>query len=174
MKKIKEHLKRNFAIYAVLLTCIVVVCMALFLTREEKKETVDTSMFQVLTLKETLKLFETDEPKLLVISVSECTATIGYVPYLQIAQAKYGYTTYYLELDDLDYYSKDFQTLLSKLDMEYRFQNKVDKFSAFIGSTPMTVIIKNKKMVHGYIGSMDTDTLYTITKLYGVTNEKKN
>ena len=174
MKKIKEHLKRNFAIYAVLLTCIVVVCIALFLTREEKKETVDTSMFQVLTLKETLKLFETDEPKLLVISVSECTATIGYVPYLQIAQAKYGYTTYYLELDGLDYYSKDFQTLLSKLDMEYRFQNKVDKFSAFIGSTPMTVIIKNKKMVHGYIGSMDTDTLYTITKLYGVTNEKKN
>ena len=174
MTKLKEHFKKNFAIYAVLLACIVIICVALFITHEEKKETVDTSMFQVLTLKGTLKLFETDEPKLLVISVSECTATIGYVPSLQIAQAKYGFTTYYLELDDLDYYSDDFQTLLSKLDMEYRFQNKVDKFSKFIGSTPMTVIIKNKKMVHGYIGSMDTNTLYTITKLYGVNNEKKN
>mgnify|MGYP003427150083 CR=1 FL=1 len=50
------------------------------------------------------------------------------------------------------------------------FNNKVDKFSSFMGATPMTVIIKNKKMVHGYIGTMSVDTLYTIKSLYGVIN----
>lgn len=174
MDKLKKHLKNNFAIYAVLLTCLVILLITLFYTREEPKPTVDTSMFKVLTLDETLKLFEDDSAKLLVISFSTCSATINYVPYLQIAQAKYGYSTYYLELDDLDPESEKFTQLMDKLDMEYNFNGNVQKFSYFIGSTPMTIIIKNKKMVHGYIGSMNTDTLKALTDLYGVSTIEEN
>ena len=53
-------------------------------------------------------------------------------------------------------------------DIEYNLKGKVAKFGEFLGSTPMTIIIKNGRMVHGYIGSMDTDTLTTFTSLYGV------
>lgn len=168
MDKVKKHFKNNLAIYIVLLACIVVICITLFVTREEEKPKVDTSMFTVLTLEEALRLFEQDKATLLVISTSECTATINYVSYLQISQALNGYITYYLELDDIDPESKDFKKLVEKLDMEYKLNGKIAKFGEFIGTTPMTIIIKNKKMVHGYIGSMDTDTLTTFTSLYGV------
>lgn len=174
MEKIITHFKNNLAIYMVLLASIVILCIALFVTKDEKIEKVDTSMFRVITVKEALDLFKEDTANLLVISTSTCAATIKYVPSLKIAQAKDGFNTYYLELDDIDYESADFQELLKKLDMEYNFNGRVDKFSAFIGSTPMNVIIKNKKMVHGYIGSMDTETLHTITSLYGVGTSEKN
>lgn len=102
MQKIKSHFKNNLPIYLVLVTCIIIVGISLFVTKQNNKEeveTVDTSMFKVLTLEETLKRFEEDEPTLLVIGYKTCSATIHYTPYLQIAQAKYGYDTYYLELD---------------------------------------------------------------------------
>ena len=174
MEKVINHLKNNIAIYMVLLASVVIICVALFVTKDPTVEKVDTSMFRVVSVKEALKLFEEDKANLLVISTSTCAATIKYVPSLKIAQAKDGYNVYYLELDEVSYESKEFQKLLKKLDMEYNLNGKVAKFSEFIGTTPMNVIIKNKKMVHGYIGTMDTDTLHTITSLYGVSSNEKN
>lgn len=168
MDKLKKHFRNNFAIYVVLLACLVILLITLFYTREESPATVDTSMFKVLTLEDALKLFDDDSAKLLVISVSNCSATINFVPSLQIAQAKYGYTTYYLELDNVDSESEQFTKLMDKLDMEYNFKGNTQKFSYFIGSTPMTIIIKNKKMVSGYIGSMNTEALKALTNKYGV------
>lgn len=168
MEKIKEHLKNNFAVYSVILACIIVLLIALKITSKPKLETVDTSMFEVVTIKEALDLFESEEPKLLVMSVETCTATISYTPYLQIAQAKHGYKTYYLDLNTIDTKSEDFKLLREKLDFEYNFRGTIGKFSEFIENTPSTVIIKNKKQVFGYIGSIDTNTLSTYVKLYGV------
>lgn len=168
MEKIKKHLKSNFAIYAVLLTCLVIIGVVLAVNANPKVETVDKSMFKVVSLKETLELFESDKPTLLVMSVDTCTATIDYVPYLQIAQAKGSYHTYYLDLNSIDTKSEDFKTLKEKLDLEYDFYGNVDKFSEFIENTPSTVIIKNQKQVYGHIGSINTDTLGTLTKMYGV------
>lgn len=168
MEKLKAHFKTNFAIYAVLLTCIIVVGVVIAVNTNPKVETVDKSMFKVVTLQETLKLFEREEPTLLIMSVDTCTATIDYVPYLQIAQAKGNYHTYYLDLNSIDTSSEDFKKLKEKLDLEYNFYGNIDKFSEFIENTPSTVIIKNKKQVYGHIGSINTDTLGTLTKMYGV------
>ena len=134
MEKIKKHLKNNFAIYIVLVTCIVILGIAISVNSKPKVEKVDTSMFEVVTLDEALELFETDEPKLLVMSVPTCTATIGYTPYLQIAQAKHRYNTYYLDLTTIDTKSEDFKKLQEKLDFEYNFMGTIDKFSKFRGS----------------------------------------
>ena len=131
-------------------------------------------MFQVVTFKEALKLFDDKEPKILVMSVDGCTATINYVDSLKIAQAKYGYTTYYLDLNNAEKELEDFNKFIEKLDFEYNFRGKIDKFSSFIENTPSTIIIKNKEMVYGYIGSMNEKTLHTITELYGVTNNETN
>jgi hypothetical protein len=168
VEKLKQHLLNNFAIYMVILACIIVISVALFITSKPKVETVDTSMFKVVTLKETLDLFESDEAKLLVMSVPTCTATIGYTPHLQIVQAKQGYHTYYLDLTTIDTNSEDFKKLQEKLDFEYNFMGTIDKFSKFIENTPSTIIIKNKKQVFGHIGSISTNALETYVKLYGV------
>jgi hypothetical protein len=168
VERIKKHFIDNFAIYAVILACIVVLSVALFITNKPKLEKVDTSMFKVVTIEKALELFESNEPKLLVMSVPTCTATINYVPYLQIAQAKYSYTTYYLDLTTIDTSREEFKKLQEKLDFEYNFYGEVDKFSKFIENTPSTIIIKNKKQVFGHIGSINTDTLGTYVKLYGV------
>lgn len=168
MDKLKTHLKNNFAIYAVLLTSIIVICIAIAVNSTPKVETVDTSMFKVVSIKEVLNLFEQEEPVLLVMSVETCTATLDYVPYLQIAQAKGRYNTYYLDLNSIDTSSEEFKLLREKLDLEYEFYGTIGKFSDFIENTPSTVIIKNKKQVYGHIGSISTDSLGTLTKLYGV------
>ena len=174
MEKIRKHLKNNFAIYIVLVTCTVILGIAISVNSKPKVEKVDTSMFEVVTLDEALELFETDEPKLLVMSVDTCSATKGYVPYLQIAEAKRRYVTYYLDLNSIDTSSEAFKEFQAKLDMEYTLFDKVDKFSTFMESTPQTIIIKNKKMVYGHIGSMSTDTLVTLTDLYGVGTNEEN
>ena len=168
MEKLKQHLLNNFAIYSVILACLVVLGVAVFITNKPKLETVDTSMFKVVTLKEALELFETDDAKLLVMSVPTCTATIGYTPYLQIVQAKQRYHTYYLDLTTIDTKSEDFKKLQEKLDFEYNFMGTIGKFSEFIENTPSTVIIKNKKQVFGHIGSISTNTLELYVKRYGV------
>lgn len=169
MSKLKEHFMNNLPIYSVLAVCIVITCIALFVTHEPVKETVDTSLFEVVTLKDVLGFFEQDEPRFLVIGYKNCSATIDYVPYLQIAEAKFGYKTYYLELDDIDETQlEDYNKLVEKLNYEYELLGEKGEFGKFIGSTPMTVIINKGKQVFGYIGSMNTTTLETITNLYGV------
>lgn len=168
MDKVKEHLKNNFAIYVVLVTCLVVIGIVIGITSKPKLATADTTMFEEVTLTEALELFNTNDAKLLVMSVETCTATIDYVPYLQIAQAKGRYTTYYLDLNSIDTTTEEFKLFQEKLNLEYSFYGNVDKFSAFMSNTPQTVIIKNKEQVYGHIGSISTNTLETLTKMYGV------
>lgn len=174
MDKIKLHFQKNFAIYAVLLVCLVIIAIALLVTqdnKQEKIEEVDTSMFRVLTLKQTLELFDDKSPKLLVIGHKTCSATVKYASYLQIAQAKFGFQTYYLDLTTIDETQiDDYNKLVEKLDFEYNYNGTIDKFSKFIGDTPMTIVIKNKKQEAGYIGSMNDSTLGTIVKQYGITS----
>ena len=170
MKKIKNHFKNNAAIYLVLLACVAIICISLFVNKEEElvEPVVDTSQFSVVNVEEALKLFDDKTAKLLILSVNTCGATANYVPSLQIAQAKNGYNTYYLELSEITESTPKFEEFLSKLDYEYKMNDKTGKFSEFIENTPSTIIIKNQKMVYGKIGTLSTDTLETLTDIYGV------
>lgn len=172
MNKIKRHLKNNLPIYLILLTCIIIVIIISTVTNtkeDSEKPTVDTSMLRVLTLDETLDRFEDDNPTFLVIGYKTCSATITYASYLKIAQAKYGYITYYLDLDTIDETQREqYDKLVEKLDMEYNFQGQTNTFGSFIGSTPMTIIIKDHKMVYGHIGTINDDSLGALTKMYGL------
>ncbi len=177
MKKIKKHLKNNAAIYLVLLACAVVIGISLFVNKDVELETVtvDTSQFRVVDVEGALKLFEEDTANILIMSVKTCGATANYVPSLQIAQAKNGYNTYYLELSEITERTEQFEEFLEKLDYEYKYSGRLGKFSEFIENTPSTIIIKNKKMVYGSIGTINTDTLEALTDLYGVsTIHEKN
>lgn len=173
MDKISAHLKKNASIYLILLVCLVAIIIALILSNQKEEEMeiakVDTSLFKVVTLEEALNFFESDEPVFLVVGLETCSATINYVPYLKIAEAKYGFQVYYLELSSID--SSQIDTLnkfIEKLDVDYKLKDKVDKFGKFIETTPATIIIKNRKQVFGYYGSMNTSTIETIAGKYGL------
>ena len=176
MNKIITHFKNNLAIYLIIITCLIIISISPFITHDgdnEEPNLVDTSMLKVITLKETLERFSSSETTFLVIGYKSCSATATYAKSLNIAQAKYGFQTYYLELDSIDETQMDeYNELKEKLNMEYNFQGTIAKFGEFIGSTPMTVIIKDHKMVSGYIGTLDDETLGNLTKMYGIATKE--
>ena len=170
MNKIINHFKSNAIIYLILLLAIVILCIAVFVKEAQEPEEVDTSSFNVVSLKGAIKFFESDEPHLLVISAKNCQATVKYEPSLSIASAKQQVKVDYLELTDIDKESEedlnDFFEFQKLLDLDYTFRGETKKLGEFIGNTPMNVIIKNKKVVFAYIGSMATTTVESLMMRY--------
>ncbi len=170
MNKILTHFKNNAIFYLIILLCLVILGIAIFVKGQEKVETLDTKLFNIVSLKEANNLFEDDSPKYLLISTNTCSATIGFAPTLKIAAAKAGISIYYLELNDIDKENKedleDFYKFQKKLDYPYNLRGEVKPVGDFIGKTPMSIIIKNKKVVYAYIGSMSEDALTAIISRY--------
>ena len=174
MTKIKKHFQENLAIYLVLITCLTIGLIIWFTqNNSEIKEEYqfDTSMFNIVDVSGANKLFETDEPKVLLIGKQGCSACYNFVPTLQIAMAKYHFNVNYLDLSDIDIDSTEYKLLLEKLDFEYTLNDKKGIFSDFMGTTPMFIIIKDNKMVYGYIGTMSQTVVKTMVSKYGVITE---
>ena len=169
MGKILNHFKNNAIIYLILLLCLVILAIAIFVKQQNKVE-VDTSMFNVIPLKEAIGLFDDNDPKYILISTNDCAATEKFVPSLVIAEAKEEVKVYYLELNDIDRNNKedleDFFKFQELLDFEYTFRGETKPIGEFIGNTPMNVVIKNKKVVWAYIGSMSTEAARAVLKRY--------
>ncbi len=170
MNKVVEHLKNNMAIYLVIIACLVVVCITLFVNHEEKPETLDSSLYTPVDISGIDFLFKDSDAKLLLIGTDTCSATIKYAETLNYEMIKYNYKVYYLNLENVDMESDAYKNFIKKLDIDYEQDGQKGKFYDFMGLTPMTVIIKNGKMVYGYIGSMSGGALDTITELYGVSH----
>lgn len=177
MEKIKQHLKNNFAIYLILIACIIVICITLEINKvngeKDTREKVNTEYYTVINVDEALALFDDDVPKFLIISTDYCSATIKYTQTVNYAMIQYDFKVYYLSITDVDTNSENFKKLVEKLDFEYNLNGEIDSFGSFMGATPMNIFIKNKRMVYGYIGTMNLSTLTTYTELYGVSNGKK-
>ena len=170
MNKVVEHLKNNIAIYLVLIACLVVVCITLFVNHEKEPETLDSSLYTPVDISGIDFLFKDSDAKLLLIGTDSCSATINYAATLNFEMIKYNYKVYYLNLENVDMESEAYKNFIQKLDIDYEQDGQKGKFYDFMGLTPMTVIIKNGKMVYGYIGSMSSGALDTITELYGVSH----
>lgn len=170
MKKVLKHLKNNLAIYLVLLASLVIIGITFFITNKEKdpKIELNTKEFAVVDTSHALGLFDDNEAKLILIGSNKCKATEKYIESVIYASIKGNYHAYYLETTEMNQESKETKEFLKKLDLEYTFNGVKGNFGDFMGSTPMTVIIKNKKMVYGYIGSMSTDALEIIGDKYGL------
>lgn len=170
MNKIGNHLKEYFAIYLILLTAVIIGLILLIKpNKETNNETeYDTSMFHNINTKEALTLFEDNKPHVLLIGRKTCGVCIDFLPTLQIAIAKYQFELNYIELTEMDSASEEYKKLKEKLDYEYTLEEKTDSFGAFMGVTPMFIIIKNNKMVFGYMGSMAESVIKTRLEQYGI------
>ena len=173
MDKIIAHIKNNASVYFVIIGCLIVLSIVLLMSNKDnsKKEEVDTRYFKILSINETLNLFDSNEEKILVIGKKDCPATVELGKAITVAKAKYGFTINYLELTELDPSSTEYKSLIEKLNFEYTLYDKTDKFGNFLGNTPMLIIIKGRQMSYGYIGNMTLTSLETILRQYGVINE---
>lgn len=170
MNKILEHLKNNAAIYLIVIVCIIIGVL-IFQNHDNEKIEYDTRPFNIVDNKKALELFESKKPQMLVIGKKTCSASKELLPSLVIAQTTGKYKTNYLELTDLKKGSEDYNKLLELLDYEYQKDGETKPFSEYMGATPMVIVIKDNKMVYGYLGPMNNTVISTIAKQYGVSNE---
>lgn len=168
----KEHFKNNYIIY-LLIILIVAITLAIKLVPKNKEELLDTSMFNVIDVKEALQLFNesNNKAKVLLICRLNCSACINSEKTFKFTMLEYKYNINYLELSNLQNDNEETKQLLEKLDYEYTLNDKKDVFSNFLGVTPMFIIIKNNKMVYGNIGTMDKNQIKQVVTKYDVTNE---
>lgn len=139
----------------------------------EQTSNYDVSMMNELDLSKALDLFnDKDKTYVLYIGRPDCSACISYLPTLQEAQENLGYTTQYLNLNNIDTKSDDFTKFSNKLSVKYTMtvsgEEQTETFGTWMGYTPMTIIIKNGKMVDGEIGAVNYSTLVSLLKNNGI------
>lgn len=165
-------MQKNKLIY-ILIVLIVVIALSFLTFNKLKKEepTIDTSMFNVVTTKDVLRMMNNNETKMIVIGSRTCSATQEFVSSMQISQAKGNYIINYLELKDEDRKSSSYKDFLNKLEVPFNGVSEDGKehtIKEYMGTTPMILIIKNKKVVYGNVGLMLSDPLTQIAYTYGV------
>ena len=121
----------------------------------------DVSKFNEISASDIAKVSK-DKTILLYIGRSTCGYCVQYVPVLQEVQDKYGtYTTYYLDIAKIYDYSRgvkideDAESIMLNLKTSDSQKDVMQNF----GSTPMTLVIKNGRIVDSIIGYVDAGTL---------------
>ena len=165
-------MQKNKIIYILIVLIVVITLSCLLFNKLQKEEpTIDTSMFNVVTTKDVLRMMNNNETKMIVIGSKTCSATQEFVSSMQISQAKGSYIINYLELKDEDKNSSSYKEFLTKLEVPFNGvteDGKEHTIKEYMGVTPMILIIKNKKVVYGNVGLMLSDPLTQIAYTYGV------
>jgi hypothetical protein len=169
MDKIKNNIEHNLPIYLIIIAVVVIFCIITF-GNKNPSETVlfDTSSFNVVTSKDVLEFLDEKEARMIVIGSKKCSATEYFVPIMEISQAKGEYTINYLELLDEDPKSSEFKDLVNELDIVINYEGEEKELKEYMGSTPMIIIIKNKKIVYGTVGTISENALTQLANTYGV------
>ena len=141
---------------------------------ETKEEGTTTLEYDVSKFKEISASDIEGESKgktiLLYIGRSTCGYCVQFVPILQQVQANHKYTTYYLDIAKIyDYQNgvvldKDAESIMVGLKTNDSQKDVMNNF----GSTPMTLVIKNGKVVDSIVGYVDAGTLETLVSSNGL------
>ena len=175
MKKVLKHIKNNAIIYLVLITCVIIVLIAtLFKPTDELKE-VDTSLFKVININQAIKLFDDNSTKFLIIGNNTDQTTESYVEYVRYSMLKHDYKPYFIYQEDIDF-KKDadkIEKLGELLDINATYNGESKKAIDLIKEdiVPITIIIKNKKPIYVFIGTLNTTTLDTLVQAYDISGK---
>lgn len=104
---------------------------------------------------------------LIYVGRSTCGYCVQYVPILKEVQGKYKYTTYYIDIAKiLDFESstggildEDANDIMQKIDKEFMKENW--------GATPLTLVVKDSKLVDSIVGYVNAEALETLVKNNG-------
>ena len=172
MDKVLKHLKNNAIIYLILIVCIIVILIALFYKPKEELREPDTSLFEVVNVGQVVHLFDDNSTKFLMVGTNTDQTTANYADYVKYSMLKHEYTPYFLYQEDIDF-KKDkdkIEKLEQLLDITVTYQEDSKPVMELIkeGVVPLTIIIKNKKPIYVFIGTLDTTTLDTLVQAYGI------
>ncbi len=121
----------------------------------------DVSKFNEISASDIAKVSK-DKTILLYIGRETCGYCVQYVPVLQEVQDKYGkYTTYYLDIAKIYDYSRGVKLdeKAEEIMLNLKTSDSQKDVMQNFGSTPMTLVIKNGKIVDSIIGYVDAGTL---------------
>lgn len=98
---------------------------------------------------------------------STCGYCVQYVPILKEVQGKYNYKTYYIDIAKiLDFESstggildEDANDIMQKIDKDFMKENW--------GATPLTLVVKDSKLVDSIVGYVNSEALETLVKNNG-------
>lgn len=109
----------------------------------------DVSMFDAVDAEKTVKLFKEDEIQVIYVGRETCGYCVQFLPVLQQAQKDYGYKTKYLDITTV---TEDGQKAILEKD------NDEDFLATNFGATPMVILVKDGKLVDGWVGYAEYET----------------
>jgi len=138
-------------------------------TETASSDEYDVSDFTEITAQDIEK---TSKGKTILIYIgrSSCGYCLQYLSTLKEVQKEYGYTTYYIDIAKILDYEKggildeEANTIMTGLKTTDDQEDVMDDW----GSTPMTLIIKNNKIIDSMVGAGDTSALETLVKNNGL------
>lgn len=116
---------------------------------EEENVDYDVSMFNTVSGDDAVKLFSSEETQVIYIGRSTCGYCVKFLPNLQKAQEEFGYKTNYLDITTV---TESQQSALLEKDNDEKFLEEN------FGSTPMVLLVKDGKIVEGWVGYAEYDS----------------
>ena len=148
---------------------------------ESSSSDYDVSQMKEVDVDDALALFDEEGTHVLYIGRSTCSVCVQFVPVLNEVQENLDFKTNYLDVDTIssiwaknktdaaeEMYNQ-VKRLTDKLDIEASANGETDTLgNLFIskGFTPALVVIKDGKVVEGFFGYRDKDTLTGILEEY--------
>lgn len=134
----------------------------------------DVSKMNKVDIEGALALFKEKGTHVLYIGRSTCSVCVTTVPVLNKVQDELKYTTNYLEIEVTNAkpwteWQKELKDLTDKFTPETKVNNEEGTIGELFyskGYTPTIVIIKDGKVVDGFIGYRNYDTLKELVKKY--------
>ena len=169
-EEVKDLLKKVVTcLYVVIALLAVNTILALTQTSVSKEETesteqtqesveYDVSMFDTVDAEKTVKLFEKDDIQVIYAGRSTCGYCVQFLPVLQQAQKDYGYKTKYLDVDTVTEDGK--KAIIAKDNDEAFLANN-------FGATPMVILVKDGKLVDGWVGYAEYDAFASFLEKNG-------
>lgn len=121
----------------------------------------DASMFKQVTPDEFVEAFNSSETSIIYIGRPTCSYCAAFLPALQQAQSDFGYTTLYLDIDEVA------SSEISKI-------TQLDEWlNTYYGTTPLVIVVKDGKIQgEGWIGYADYETFAAYLENLGFKKEK--
>ena len=118
-------------------------------TGTEENIEYDVSMFDTVDSNKVVDLFDSEKTQVIYIGRSTCGYCVQFLPVLQKAQEDYGYTTKYLDITTV---TTEGQNALLAKDNDEKF------LETNYGATPVVLLVKDGKLVDGWVGYAEYDT----------------
>lgn len=164
----EEQLKKLQVCVYIIIVLLLVNTIALFASLKDPSETTsedetgetydyDVSMFDAISADEFEEAFNGSELQVVYFGRPTCGFCVQFLPVLQQAQADYGYTTLYVDIESVD---SDGQAKITGLD---------SYLEETYGQTPNVVLVQNGQIVDYNLGYTDYSTFTSMLEENGFT-----